>query len=429
MDSTNPTLSDTIFEIFKSNDDRFVAARRKYKFSVFYLQDEFAQQDFQCERNIPFISGTFVDSKFFSIDANRVIQRHDLITNQECGKMYLKLPKNNSFWCQLKQYKHQLVFADTHKLKLYDSRLFGRKASKCMEMNLDSVTEKCEEIICIRPDDSEYNVYVATTHNLFVFDVRYGSESTNQLTRYTHQLKTPPLMIDAAGGGVAGSTANKRLIALAGSLGDDIAILQHTKTQNDKLRTNSIPQKVLNTSDVCRKLCENGLQAQSDGLQTPNRLVNVGTKFTRLNDQLFLLSEKASGEIWYQQITHEENQTDQNADDKPLRNINQFSGDRKDEAQIKATTVTNFNSMKKILKFTLENQSKVPDTTNPQPNKWQKSMQQLGLYKDMLSADLLNVWQEVVQEEKINKGVFVSGWVNQSTTETMDDEYEHHDHI
>lgn len=338
--------------------------------------------------------------------------------------MYLKKAKNNSYWCQLKQYKNHLVFADEQKIKIYDNRLFGRKASRVMEVHFDSVTEKCEDITCIRPDDSEYNLYVATTHNLFVFDIRYGTESTNQLTRYTHQLSTPPLMIDATGGGVSGDTANKRLVALSGMLSDDIGILQHTKVQNDKLRTNTIPQKVLNTTDVYQKLKENGLQSESESLLAPNRLVNIGARFSRHDSQLFLLSEKASGEIWYQNVSHEEDRIDQEQDDKPLRNINKYIDDAPKETNIKATTVTNFSSMKKLLKFKLGNKSRTPNTDNPQPQKWQKSILDLSSYKDLLSADLLNVWQEVnpmANEQKPDNKEFVSGWINQSEPVVYDE--------
>lgn len=420
LDRTSNQICDTIFEVSKSNDDRYVAARQKKSFLVFYLLDQFAQHEFKCERNIPFMSGTFIDKYFFTIDANRVVQRYDLSDGREYGQMHLKLPKNNSYWCQLKSYGSQLVFADENKLKIYDSRLYGKKASKCMEMALDSITEKCEEITCIQTDASEHNVYVSTTHNLFVFDVRYGMESGNQLTRYTHQMKTPPMMIECWGGGATGCAPNERLITLAGTFTDDITITQHIKSQNEKLRNHNIPQKMVSLSDACKKLRENGLRSEAEKVFNVNRSINIGTKFVKMNSNLFLLSEKSSGEIFYQQITPD-NIDDQmhEIDDKLFRNLD--LGHR-NENPATVTSVTNFDSIKRVLNFNLPNETDVPDVENPKPKKWQLSMEQLSAYKDILSNDLLSVWKEqqmATAAEKTDKTEFVNCWIDRSATATQ----------
>lgn len=431
LDSTSPVICDTIYETMRSNDSCFVAARQKKRFTVFYLQDDLTQQEIQCERNIPFMSGTFTDKYFFTINANRVIQRHDLTERRECGRMHLKLPKNNSYWCQLKAYNNQLIFADENKLKIYDSRLFAKKASKCMEISMDSITEKCEEITCIQTDPDENNIYVSTTHNLFVFDVRYGMESGNQLTRYTHQMKTPPLMIDSNGGGATGCAPNERLIALTGTFTDDIAIAQHIKSQNDKLRSNNIPQKIISLSDAYKKLRENGLQSEAENLFNINRSINIGTHFFRSNSNLFLLTEKSSGEMFYQKITADEferqhvritcdeNARQQEIDDKLFRNLDLGNGNEKPST---ITSVTNFDSIKRILNFNLPNEMEIPDMENPKPKKWQVSMEHLSSYKDMLSADLLNVWKEQQFTnglDKTDKTELVTGWIDRSSTVTQ----------
>lgn len=431
LDSTNKFICDTIFEIIKSSDNVYVAARQKHQCTVFALQDEFSHQDFHCERNIPFLSAAFCDRFFFTIDANRVIQRYDMKTNRECGRMYLKLPTNNSFWCQLRSYNNQLVFADQDQIKIYDSRFFAKKAAKCMEMRIDSATEKCEEITCVHADANENNLYVATTHNLFVFDVRYGMETGNQLSRYTHQIKTSPLMLDASGGGATGCEPNERLIALSGTYTDDIAIAQHIKGQNHKVRSHNIPHKILSLTDACKKLQQNGLQTEAKNILTKNRAVNIGTRFARIDSGLFLLSEKSSGEIFHQKITSDEGQAIEEIDDKLFRNLD--LGDEKPKQPLKVTTVTNFDSTKRILKFKLtDNQSEIPDVENPVPKKWQQSMEQLQTYKDMLSADLLNIWNDQAmpaKEDRTDKTDYVSGWIDQTTVDaTHDNEYEEPHH-
>lgn len=427
LDSTKNTICDTIFEITKSSDNVYVAARQKHQCTVFALQDEFSHQDFFCERNIPFLSATFCDRCFFTIDANRVIQRYDMKTNRECGRMYLKLPQNNSFWCQLRSYNNQVIVADQDQIKIYDSRLFAKKASKCIEMRLDSATEKCEEITCVHADANENNLYVTTTHNLFVFDVRYGMETGNQLTRYTHQIKTPPLMIDASGGGATGCAPNERLIAISGTYTDDIAIAQHIKGQNHKVRSHNIPHKILSLTDACKKLQQNGLQTEAKNIFTKNRSVNIGTRFARIDSGLFLLSEKSSGEIFHQKISCDEGQDIEDIDDKLFRNLD--LGGEKPKHSPKVTTVTNLDSIKRILKFKFaDNLNDIPDVENSAPKKWQQSMEQLQTYKDMLSADLLNLWNDQsipAKEDKTDKTDYVSGWINQSAVDTThDNDYE-----
>lgn len=426
LDSTSQKMCDTIYEIFKSNDNRFVAARQKHRFTMFYLQDDLEQCEFPCERNIPFMSGTFTDNYFYTINANRVVQRNDLMTNRECGHMYLKLPKNNSFWCQLRTYNNHLVFVDEHNLKLYDSRLFGKKESKSMAIALDSITDKCEVITCIETDADENNLYVSTTHNLFVFDVRYGMESGNQLARYTHQLKTPPLMVDASGGGITGCTPNERLIALSGTFADDIAIAQHIKMQHDKIRNNNTPQKILCMSNAYRHAVENGLKSETQQLISRNRSINIGMRFVRLNGKLFFLRQQSSGEIFYQHITADDGKGEYDVDEKLVRNLNLDGEVSSERSQV--TTVTNFDSIKRILKFNLLNDINEPDTGIPNSKNWEKTMEQLATYKDMLSADLLSIWNEhelTMKRDKTDKTDFVSGWLNKSSLNAHNVEAEH----
>lgn len=437
LDSTNQIICDTIYEIFKSYDNCFVAARQKHNFAVFCLQDDLTQHDFQCERNVPFMSGAFNQHHFYTIDANRVIQRHDLVVDRESGRMHLKLPKNQNFWCQLKSYNNHLVYADANEVKLYDTRLFAKKSARCLQMCIDSVTEKCEEITSIWGDADENNLYVATTHNLFAFDVRYGMDSCNQLTRYTHQMKTAPFMLDASGGGASGYAPNERLITMAGTFSDDITIVQHTKAVNEKIRSHNIPQTPLGLTDIYRQMRENGLHTEADNLaMNKNRFVNIGTHFVRIDSKLFLMSEKSSGEIFYQEITPHAERLEQcvEFDSKLFRDENFRMEDQKDNDEadgaaktanpLQVTTVTNFNSLKRILNFKLKatgefDDSELPDIENPQPKKWQRTFQQLQTYKDMLSADLLSIWDQQIPAAAADtdKTEFICGWVDRSTVE------------
>lgn len=412
LDSTTDNVDGTIFEIIKSPHQSYVATRQKSKFTIYPLDNDNVQENITYTDRTPYASGTFVGDHFYAMNMKRTVERYDLTTQQNTGRIHLKKAKNNSFWCQLQTFNQQIVYADERKIKLYDSRLFGTKRAKCMELNVDSLTEKCEEITSIFSHMDEHNLYVGLTHNLFVIDVRYGTESSNQLTRYTHQMKTPPFVMDAIGGGITGATMNERIICAAGMHSDDIVLMQHSKNQGDKVRINNMPQRVYSLADMDRAM-------QLEGIQPPrapiNRGVNVGACFVRAGSRLFLLSEKASGALYYQEITHEGEERP-NIDKRYLHNTDECDDENE---EIVATTVTNFDSMKRILTYRLPDDVGLSEFDNPKPNKWQKSYDQLASYKDMLSTDLLNVWSDRIRPTTSNnmaeKAELVNRWINRSS--------------
>lgn len=416
----------SIFEIIKSDDGRFVAARQRNNFSIFHLQNESCMQHLPSVNNAPFTSGTFQGDDFYSIDAKHILRRFNLTNSKETGQMRLQIPKNKSYWCQLKRYNQQLVYAEDRRIKLYDSRLFGHKASKCTEMSFDNLIETCEDITCIRADDNENNLYVATTHHMFVFDVRFGMETNNQLARYTHQMKTPPMAIDGSGGGATGTTANERLIAMSGTFSDDIVLIQHTKNKNDEERTNSLPQKILSINDSCTYLRRNGLREVAECFEEPNKKVNIGTRFYRKDSKLYLLTEKASSDLFYQEIMSEEDFVNRGRDeDKPMENLEPILKKKMPKKPFKATTVTNFKSMRNILKYNLPNDvdEAFDRDASTRSERWQQSIERLGSYKDMLSADLLSIWQvdTLKLEAKAESIELVDGWLQKGTQQNPAD--------
>lgn len=426
LDSTEMVSKSSIFEIIKADDGRFVAARQRDNFTIFYLQNESSQQDLSSVNDVPFMSGVFQSTDFYSIDAKHRLKRFDLLRGKETGQMHLKMPKNKSYWCQLRRYNQQLVYADERRIKLYDSRLFGHKESKCAEMSFDNLIESCEDITSIRADATENNLYVATSHQLFVFDVRFGMETNNQLARYTHQMKTPPMAIDASGGGSSGTTANERLIVVSGTFSEDVVMMQHAKNQSEKVRTNSIPQKILSINDSCTYLRRNGLREVAERFEEPNKKVNIGTRLYRNDNKLYLLTEKASSDLFYQEIMTEEEFANSGRDDeKPMENLEPILRKKVPKKPFKATTVTNFKSMRNILRYNLptdvDETFERDETTRPE--RWQQSIEQLRSYKDMLSADLLEIWQvdTLKSEPKPESTVLVDGWLRNASTQNSGD--------
>lgn len=419
LDSTEMKSNSSIFEIIKSDDARFVAARQRDNFTIFYLRDDSTMQNVPSVNGIPLMSGAFDCNDFYTIDAKHILRRFNLSRScKESGTMYLKRPTNKNYWCQLKRYNQQLVYADERCIKLYDTRLFGSKESKCSEISFDNLIESCEDITSVRADVTENNLYVATTHHLFLFDVRFGMETNNQLARYTHQLKTPPMTIDGSGGGATGTTANERLIVLSGTFSEDVVLVQHTKNQNDKVRTNSVPQKILSIDDSCTCLRQNGLREVAECLEDANKRVNVGTRFYRNDSKLYLLTQKASGDLFYQEIMSEKDFASSGRDEnQPMESLASILNKNVPKKPFRATTVTNFKSMRNILKYNMPSGiGEAFERDDVKLERWQQSIEKLSSYKDMLSADLLSVWQvdALKSEPKPETTAMVDGWLTAS---------------
>lgn len=381
-----------IYEVIRSDCSSYIAARQKHDFSVFNLQNDSLKCDFRSDK-VPFISGTFQCDNFLSIDVNRTIKRYNLARQQEMGAINLKEPSNTTNgWCQLKEYNSHLLFADHKNVEIYDNRLFGQRDLKCFQINFGNIIEQCEDITCIKTDANENNVYVATTHNLLVFDIRNGKKGNGQVSRYTHQLKTSPFDLDASGGGISGNTANERLIVTAGNSSEDIVMNQHFKLKHkEKLFVNNLPQKILTSGDSYNQSRRNGISIEiMDNLINPND-VNTGVRFLRKNSKLYLITQQSSGQLLYQQIQLKDKFS--NNDERVNRNFH-FNRELPQHKKriYQATTVTNFSSLKRILgiKEPFDN-DKLANEKLP-VSKWKKSIDQLSEYKDLLSTDLLAIW-------------------------------------
>lgn len=83
LDSTQMKSNSSIFEIIKSDDARFVAARQRNNFTIFYLQNESSLQDLPSANDVPVMSATFHGDDFYSIDAKHTLKRFNLLRSKE----------------------------------------------------------------------------------------------------------------------------------------------------------------------------------------------------------------------------------------------------------------------------------------------------------------------------------------------------------
>lgn len=418
------TDNSPIFEIIKSENSRFVGARQRNRFSTFYLQDETAQQDLPSLKSVPFISGDFHRENLYTIDADRVLRRFNLELAQETGRMRLKRARNKSFWCQLRRHRSHLIFADQQKLRLYDCRLFGSRESNAMEIDVGNIVESCDDVTCVKPDLGEHNLYIGTSHHLLVVDIRAGTKHQNQLTRYAHLLRTPPLMIDAVGGGPSGMIANERIASLTGTFSDDSVLINHTKA-----KAVFATVRVASINDTVAYLKRKGLLAEAAKIKTPDNNVNIGSRLLRLKGKLYLFTHKSSADVFFQEIEakdpDEETSTTNYYENESKLLQNLTDGDTS-KGKYEVTTVTNFNSLKNILKYEMPSAEELPDIQEAErAQRWQRPVANLHSFKDLLSSDLLAVWEvnSLSGERQLESSTIVNGWLrNQDHANVEPDE-------
>lgn len=400
----NSNENETIFELFKSNNNKYVATRQKHYLKVFYVEDGYERDSMKTKQfhsNIPYVGGTFHGKKtFLTVDMFRTIKKYNLECEKETGRRKMERATNNSYWCQLKSYGHNLLFADAKSIEIFDSRILSRKDFKSLKINLANVTELCDEITCLQTQDSENYFQVATTHNLFTFDIRKCAGVAAQVSRSTHQLKTPPLMMHSICTTMGRST-NESLIAMAGSLADDISVGHQIKNFPENTRASISPQKVLSVIDSYGKLQDHGILYGTNLMGKSSKdlakRLNTGIRLFEKECNIFLFTQNCFGEIFYQNIsTHPAN------DDEHIEftseNLqawqNALDMHQSKPTTFTATTVTNFNSISNILKYNLPKVEDEEEETETDQHvyKWQKTVDELADYKDILASDLLSVW-------------------------------------
>lgn len=423
---------DTIYEIFKSHNNQFVAIRQKNAIKVLYTDNVFAKESLKTKEfssDIPFISGDFLGKrKFMSVDMFRRVHKYDLEYERQMGIRKMCRPTNNNFWCQLKTYRNRIFFADSKTLQILDSRTFSKRDAKGLRLNMSQVTEICEDITCLSMSENENNFHVATTHNVFTFDIRKCTGAAAQMTRATHQLKTPPLIMNSACLS-SGRSITETLFAVAGSLADDVTITHNIKNHVENTMHRAPMRKIPNVINSYDKLRENGVlhdtQVELMSCKDIAKRQNTGLRIYDNDTNLFLFTQNCFGEIFYQslstsaQSTYEKPEfTHENVEVWQRVLGNAVPSGR--ASKFPATTVTNFSSMQHLLKYDMP----IEDDDCPMGDdlayvpRWRKPVDDLAQYKDMLTEDLLGVWSIKsgrLGEGKQDREELVNTWLNATT--------------
>lgn len=74
------------------------------------------------------------------------------------------------------------------------------------------------------------------------------------------------------------------------------------------------------------------------------------------------------------------------------------------------------------MKYELPSVEEIPDIEGAAPfNRWERPFEKLATYKDMLSADLLAVWdiKSLSNQSRMSSSLLVSGWLQNTTNENI----------
>lgn len=271
---------------------------------------------------------------------------------------------------------------------------------------------------------NENNFQVATTHHLFTFDIRKCSGNATQLTRTTHQFKTPPLIMDTLTESRS-RTSTETFLAMTGSQADDLALCRMTRNHVVCTVERTPLRKIHTVNSAYEKLRERGLlhntRMESTNSKDRAKRVTTGLRIYGRDSELYLLSQNCYGELFYQNISahaldsyKEPEFTERHQ--KEWRKWLVNSSDKSTPRPMAATTVTNFNSIQTIFKYNmpLANEEDSLDDKKVYIPKWRRTIEQLSNYKDILAADLFALWNIRTlksDDEKTDPKELVESWL------------------
>lgn len=402
----------TIYEVIPSSiiASNF-AVRHKFKNSIFNYQATLNESNLDkiCEfkSELPLISSafdpfnntTFCDLNVIGEFRAWNIKTKKIFFNKNISPIYncnSKLACKGK-WGALKNFERDVfIHCEPKQVNLIDLR----KKNYKINMNLFDFkysVDSCEEISCITKSKIDPNLmYIGTYHKLFGVDLRFVKKSKIEMSsviRWTHQLKSPPLMIRTDN-----NQQEEEIILLASPIVGDLKICVTSKNDQMQQISNYLPYKPYSIHNSFRDAQKNGYCIDPYSMiKRRVKLCNQGISLMCTDDKNFIYTQNSAGDIFQQYFGDE-----QNDDDDFSLLMNDWMMETKDETIVRqhATEIINMKTMliplmQKKLKDkdteTFEGVETVTKKTRKRP-RWQRTVNELSLYKDALANDLLAIW-------------------------------------
>jgi hypothetical protein len=328
---------------------------------------------------------------------------------------------------------NQITHATNTIFSLFDFR--SNQINKVI--NKELLGEKCEYITNhVKSNYTENLCYLATNHSVFGFDLRFPKQP---LLQWTHQLCLPPTMIKNC------DFAGNEIICLSSNMIGDYKIFNKVHDKNSISRLNLRPYNITKCKELCKKDYEFNKSANFE-----NRLQKDITGITVLNEndtKLHVFTQNKCNDVFHTIVFS-------NVGDVKLQsnhNLYRSSSCHEKYEELIAHNaithqykyfVTKYKSLKPLIQH-LKSSSDVFNLIKPISSKktdlnissnfvnnvsWKVNISDLFNCKDILSSDLLFLWNielEIEKKEDHNTAELkVSNWIHSSTLLKYEDKFD-----
>lgn len=403
----------SIFEVIPASiiSNNF-AVRQKFKNSIYNYQtiNKKPNLDKVCEfeSELPLISSafdpfnntTFCDLNIIGEFRAWNIETEKIFFNKNISPIYNCNRKIDckGKWGALKNFERDVfLHCENDQVNLVDLR----KKKLKTQMNIFDFqfsVDSCEKISSITKSKINPNLmYIGTYHKLFGVDLRFVKKTKIEMSsvvRWNHQLKSPPLMIRTDN-----NQQEEEIILISSPMVGDSRICITSKNERMEHISNYLPHKPYSIHNSFREAQNKGYCIDPMSmLKKRVKLCNMGISLMCTDDRNIIFTQNSAGDV-FQQYFGEELQDD---DDIGLL-MNKWMVETKNQTNF-PQHITEILDMKSILiplkqkklrdkeTETFEGVETVETKRLKRP-RWQRSVNELHLYKDALASDILSVWE------------------------------------
>lgn len=402
----------TIFEVIPASivANNF-AVRQKFKNSIYNYQATNDERNLnkvcEFESEIPLISSAFdpfnnttfcdlnVVGEFRSWDINskKIIFNKNVSPIKNCNSKISCKGK----WGALKNVERNVfLHCEGKQVNLVDLRTQNHQ-TKLNIFNFQHSVDTCEEISSITKSKINPNLmYIGTYHKLFGVDLRFVKKTKLEMSsvvRWTHQLKSPPLMIKTDN-----NDQEEEIILVASPIVGDSKICVTSKNDQMEHISKYLPHKPYSIHNSFKEAQIRGYCIDPlSMIKKRVKLCNMGISLMCKDDRNLIFTQNSAGDVFQQYFGDKYTLL---YDDVSLL-MNDWMNETKDETIVHAhaSEILNMKSMlvplmqRKIRDKETETFEGVESVkVKVKRPRWQRSINELHQYKDALASDILAVW-------------------------------------
>lgn len=386
----------TIYEIKSVVNEPYFTVRQKHTLSIINLNlDNLKVRKIRSD--IPLVSSDVDPSmNLILVDAKQNLQLYSLIDEKPLSKV--KIFENEMTidnWTSVRFIEqNRFICANRHNVSVYDVRQPIGKPVICH--NFISTMGVCEDITCMGQSRNSYNTFIATTHKLLALDTRNYKDGQMPTFTWTHQLKTAPIFMD-----IKKIDNTRELVAIAGMKCGDIRICDTEMIENATI-SKHLPYSPF-TFHEAFKYAKNGgnFLDPSSLILHQIRQSNTGIHLKQINSNKFsLLTKNLCGDIFAQDILHKQEYACYDIPEPNISRLTIWDDDlrknrnREKKPCMEISAVTNFETFASFLSSNMHKkvEESVIASAENQSQPWQKSIEELSTYQDVLANSLLDKW-------------------------------------